>query len=98
MGDGVPEGFAFLSGDHGFASATDGGGDDDGEFLSAFVEDFLAGDEGGFGVEGVEDGFDHEDVDTTVDEGFDLFGVGVFDLVEGDDAEAGVFGVGGVCE
>ena len=94
VGDGVPEGFSFLSGNHGFASATDGGGDDDGQSVRSVVEDFLAGHQCRFGVEGVEDGFDHEDVDAAFDEGFDLMSVGVFDLVEGDGAEGGVVGVG----
>jgi len=95
---GVPESFDFLGGDHGFATATDGGANDDGELLLFLVEDFLAGDEGGFGIEGVEDGFDHEDVDATVDKSDDLAPVVVLYLVEGDGAEGGVVGVDDVGE
>lgn len=98
VGDGVPEGFPFLGGNHGFASPSDGGTDDDGELVPGFVEDFLTGNEGRFGVEGIEDGFHHEDVDAPFDEGFDLVGVGIFHLIEGDGAEGGVVGVGEIGE
>ena len=101
--DGVPEGLGGLRGDEGFAAAADGGGDHDGELFAAggeavFVEDFADGDEGGLGVEGVEDGFDEEQVDPTGDQRAGLVFVGGLDLVEGDDAEAGVVGVGRVGE
>ncbi len=94
MCEGGPESFHFLGGDHGFAAPADGGTDDDGEFGAVFFD----GDEGGLGVEGVEDGFDHEDVGAAFDEGFDLVGVGSFDLVEGDRAEGGVIGIDDVGE
>ena len=97
--DGVPECFGFLRGDHCFTAHADGGGDDDGEFESAFFEDVLHGNEGGLGIERVEDRFDHEDVDASFDEGEDLLFVGLVDLIEGDRAEAGVVGIdGGVIE
>ena len=94
MGEGCPESFHFLGGDHGFAATADGGTDDNGEFGAVFLD----GDESGFGVEGVEDGFDHEDVGSTFDEGFDLVGVGSFDLIECDGAEGGVIGINDVGE
>ena len=94
MGEGGPESFHFLGGDHGFAATADSGADDNGEFGAVFLD----GDEGGFGVEGVEDGFDHEDVGSTFDEGFDLVGVGSFDLIEGDGAKGGVIGIDDVGE
>ena len=57
-------------------------------------EDLLDGDERGLGVERVEDGLDHQDVDAALDQRADLAFVGFEHLVEGDDAEAGVVGVG----
>ena len=69
-----------------------------GSWTLVLVEDFADGDEGGLGVERVEDGFDEEQVGAAGDEGADLLGVGGLDLVEGDDAEAGVVGVGRVRE
>ena len=36
----------------------------------------------GFGVQGVEDGFEKNEIDTPIDKGFDLFGVGSSHLVE----------------
>ena len=65
---------------------------------AVLVEDFADGDEGGLGVEGIEDGFDEQEVDAAGDEGANLVLVGGLDLVEGDDAEACVVGVGGVGE
>ena len=87
---GIEVGLGDLTGDHGFATGTDGGADLHGEFEVVLFEDLADGDEGGFGVEGVEDGFDHEGIDTTGDESADLVFVGGFDLVEGDVAEAKV--------
>ncbi len=96
--DGVPEGFGGLGGDQGLAAAAYGCGDHDRELLLVLVEDFADGDEGGLGVEGVEDGFDEEQVGAAGDEGADLLGVGGLDLIEGDYAEAGVVGIGRVRE
>ncbi len=94
VGEGVPEGFDFLGGDHGFATTTDGGGDDDGGLGAGFFD----GNESGFGVEGVKDGFDHEDVAVGGEEGVDLMAVGFFDLLKGDGAEGGVVWVDDVGE
>ena len=58
----VPERFGGLGGDHGFAATADGGGDHDGSSLAVLLEDFVDGDERGFGVERVEDGFDEQEV------------------------------------
>jgi hypothetical protein len=96
--DGIPEGLDGLGRDHGFAAAADGGGDHDGQLDAVLVEDFADGDEGGLGVERIEDGLDQEEVGPARDEGADLVFVGGLDLVEGDDAEAGVIGVGRVGE
>src|SRR6202012_5792748 len=63
-----------------------------------FVEDFANGDECGFGVERVEYGFNEEQGGAAGDEGAGLLFVCRLDLVEGDDAEAGVVGVGRVGE
>ncbi len=98
MGHGIPKGLGLLRRDHRFAPASDRGRDDDGELDAIFVEDFAQGDKGGLGIERVEDGLDHHDVGTTRDEGADLMFVGLEDLVEGDDAKAGVLGVGRVGE
>ena len=65
---------------------------------AVLIEDFADGDERGLGVERVEDGFDEQQIDAAGDERAHLLGVGGLDLVEGDDAEAGVVGVGRVGE
>ena len=96
--DGGPEGLGGLGGDESFSATAYGCGDHDGEFDRVCVEDLADSDEGGLGVERVEDGLDEEKVGATGDEGADLVDVGFLDLVEGDDAEACVVGVGGVRE
>ena len=69
-----------------------------GRLLAVLVEHLLDGDERGLGVERVEDGLDEQHVDAARDERAHLLRVGRLDLVEGDDAEAGVVGVGRVGE
>ena len=85
------------------AAAADGGGDHDRQFLALrgeaiLIEDLADGDQRGLGVERVEDGFDQQQVDAAGDEGAHLLRVGGLHLVEGDDAEAGIVGVGRVGE
>ncbi len=99
----VPEGFGGLRGDQGFAAAADGGGDHHGQLFAGgceavLIEDLADGDERGLGVERVEDGLDQQQVDAAGDERADLLRVGGLHLVEGDDAEAGIVGVGRVGE
>lgn len=94
MPDGVPEGFDGLPGEGAARAVRDGDGDHDGDAaFGLFVEDFFDGEEGSFGVEGVEDGFDEEGVYAAVEEGEDLVAVGEAELFEGDGAEAGVVDV-----
>ena len=101
--DGVPEGFGGLRGDEGFAAAADCCGDHDGQLFSSgceaiLIEDLADGDERGLGVERVEDGLDEQQIDAAGDERADLMRVGGLHLVEGDDAKAGIVGVGRVGE
>ena len=96
--DGVPHGLDSLGGDHGFAAETDGGGDHEREPNIVLGEDLLDGDEGGLGVERIEDGFNEEEVGAAGDEGANLAAVVGLDLIEGDNTKTGVVGVGGVGE
>ena len=98
MFDCVPEGLGGLGGDQCLATAADRRGDHYRELLLVLVEDLADGDEGCLGVEGVEDGFDQEQVGAAGDERAHLMGVGGLHLIEGDDAEAGVVGIGRVGE
>ena len=91
---GVPEGPDGLRGDHRLPTAADGRRDHEREADIVLGEDFLDGDEGGLGVEGIEDGLDQQQVDAAGDEGAHLAAVVGLHLVEGDDAEAGVVGIG----
>ena len=93
MGYGIPKCFHFLCRDHGFSTSANGRGDDDRKGETVFFEDILAGDQGSFGVERVEDGFHHEDVDTTFHECADLAFVVLVDLVENNGAKTRIIGV-----
>jgi hypothetical protein len=81
-GEGAPVGRSERSGEH------------DGEGVSE-LSGAVSSAECGFGVEGIEDGLDEEDVCTGACEGEDLGEVGVEEFVEGDGAAGGVIGVRG---
>ncbi len=90
MGEGVEERLDGLAGEGAAAQVGDRARDHDGQVFSGPFEKAADGEERGLGVEGIEDGFDEEDVHSPLDEIFDLFGVGGGDLLEGDLALAGV--------
>ena len=94
VGDRIPHRLDLLGGDHGLPAASDGSGNNDGIFDAIGIIDLTQGDEGGFGIERIEDGLDHHDVAAAGDEGTDLVAVGLFDLIESDDTEAGILGIG----
>ena len=98
MFHGIPERADGLGGDHRLAAAADCRRDHDGQVDFILGENLTEGDEGGFGVEGVEDRLDEEQVGAAGDERADLAAVVGLDLVEGDDAKAGIVGVGRVGE
>ena len=58
------------------------------------VEIFLDRVNGSLAVQGVEDSFDQQHVDAALDEPVDGLGIGGYETVEGDVAEAGVVDVG----
>ena len=78
--------------------AAGGVGDRDGNHhrhaIAALVEDRLDREQGGLGVERVEDGFNEQRVDAAVEESVDLFAVGLDDLVPRDGPEIGAVDVG----
>ena len=90
VGEGIPQRFDLLRGDHGFPAQSDGGGDDDGQVMTVFREDFLDADHGGLGIERVENRLHHEDVAASLDERADLVFIGRKHLIEGHHAEAGI--------
>ena len=73
----------------------DGPGDDDRPAPAALLEQGLQREDGGLGVERVEDGLDDEQVGAAVDQAPGLLGVGLDQLVERDVALARVVDVGG---
>src|SRR5690606_32822970 len=92
--DGVPEGFDGLARQDAAGGVSDCAGDHDGQAYAAFFEYGFYGKDGSFGVEGVKDGFDQHQVDATVQQAFELFGVSIAQFVEGDVAGCGVVDVG----
>jgi hypothetical protein len=91
----VIEGLGGLAGQGAARSVGDGAGDHDRQLDPVGVEVLADREEGGFGVEGVEDGLDHQEVGATFDQAPELFVVGLHQLIEGDVAEARVVDVGG---
>jgi hypothetical protein len=96
--DGIPERPDGLRRDHRLAAAADGGRDHEREADIVLGENLLDGDERGLGVEGVEDGLDQQQVHAAGEERAHLAAVVGLHLVEGDDPETRVVGVGRIGE
>jgi hypothetical protein len=98
--DGVPEGFGGLGGDEGFAAAADGCGDHDGKLFAVGEPSKTSrmATSAALALSESKMVSTSSRSDAAGDEGADLLHVGGLDLVEGDDAEAGVVGVGRVGE
>ncbi|MNO64973.1 hypothetical protein D3C76_557120 [compost metagenome] len=91
----VPERFGGLPGQGPPGSIGDGPGDHDRQFDAVFLEHLLHGEDGCLGVEGVEDGFDQDQVGAAFDQAAGRFGVVLYQQVEGDIAKARVVDVRG---
>ncbi|MNF97088.1 hypothetical protein D3C84_799040 [compost metagenome] len=86
----VPERFGGLPGQGPPGSIGDGPGDHDRQFDAVFLEHLLHGEDGCLGVEGVEDGFDQDQVGAAFDQALGGFGVVFHQFIEGHVAIAGV--------
>ncbi|MCY1408467.1 hypothetical protein D9M71_237870 [compost metagenome] len=95
VGHGVPEGFGGLARQGAARSVGDGAGNHDRQFDAQFFEYALYGKDRGLGVEGVEDGFDQDQVGAAFDQAAGRFGVVLYQQVEGDIAKARVVDVRG---
>jgi len=84
------EGFEGLSTEGASGGVTDGDGEHNGDADARGMHGFFGGVNGGFGVEGVEDGLYEEGIHAAFDEGGHLFEVGGGEVVEGDAAEGRV--------
>ena len=94
MGHGVPECFGGLARQGAAGGVGDGAGNHDRQFDTQGFEHALHGEDRGLGVEGVEDGFDQDQVGAAFDQALGGLGV-VFDqFIEGHVAVAGVVHVG----
>ncbi len=91
----VPEGLGGLPGEGAAGGVGDGAGDHDRQLDAVLVEHLLHGEDRRLGVEGVEDGFDEDQVGAALDQAAGRLGVVVHQLVEGDVAVAGVVDVRG---
>ncbi len=89
----VEEGFRGLAGQGAAGGVGDGAGDHHRARVAAVFEIGLHGEHGGLGVQGVEDGFDQDDVAAALDQRPGRLVVGVHQLVEADVAEARVVDV-----
>ena len=89
----VPEGFSRLARQGTARGIGDGAGYHDRQFFTALLEHFLHGKDSRFGVQGIEHGFDQDDVSTAVHQAFGGFDVLFDQLVKGDGAETRVIDV-----
>ncbi|MNL03783.1 hypothetical protein D3C87_1243310 [compost metagenome] len=94
MGHGVPEGFGGLARQGAAGGVGDGAGNHDRQFDAQFFEHALHGEDRRFGVEGVENGFDQDQISAALDQAFGGFGVVFHQFIKGDVAVAGVVDVG----
>ena len=90
VGDAVVERFDGLAGERSARSVGDGAGDHHRQLPVKLFADAVEGEEGGFCVEGVEDGLDQDEVRAAVGQAFDLGVVRIGQFGEGDGAVAGV--------
>ncbi|MNF84085.1 hypothetical protein D3C84_664290 [compost metagenome] len=90
VGDGVPEGFGGLAGQGAAGRIGDGPGDHDRQFETDVLEYALYGKDRGLGVQGVENGFDQDQVGAAFDQALGGLGVVLHQFVEGHVAVAGV--------
>ena len=90
VGHGVPERFGGLAGQGTAGGVGDGAGNHDRQFDAQLFEHALHGEDRRLGVEGVEDGFDQDQVGAAFDQAFGGFGVVFHQLIEGHVAVAGV--------
>ena len=88
-----PESLGGLGGDESFAAAANGCADHNGNVLRRPRQRLRGWRPEQLSRWGVEDGFDQEEIDAAGNVRADLVCVGGLDLVEGDDAEAGVVSV-----
>src|SRR5690606_25294202 len=95
VADGIPESLGGLAGQGAAGGVGDGAGDHDRQLHAQLIEHALNRKDGGLGVEGVEDGFDHDQVGATFDQSAGGFAVVVYQFIEGDVAVAGVVHVRG---
>ncbi len=89
-----PEGFDRLAAQSATRSVGDRAGNHDRHPTALIFKYFFNGENSCFRIEGVEYRFDQKDVRAAVEQAADLFGIGVFDLVETDGPEARVVDIG----
>ena len=92
--DRIPERFRRLARQQPAGAVGDGAGDHHRQIDAARVELFGDGEDGGLGVERVEDGLDQQRIDAAVEQAAHLFGVSDAQFVEGDRAKARIQNVG----
>ncbi|MPM08575.1 hypothetical protein SDC9_54888 [bioreactor metagenome] len=90
----VPEGGDGLAREDAARGVGDGAADHDGQHFAGGVEGFLHREQGGLGVQGVEDGLDQDDIRAAFDQRHGLLEVCLAQLLEGDVARARVVHVG----
>ncbi len=90
----IPKCLNGLRRDHRFAAPANGSRNHDRQLFTVLIEDLADGDQRGFSIQRVKDRFHQYQIDATGDEGARLLGIGCFNLIEGDDTETRIVGIG----
>ena len=90
MPDAVPEGFDGLTRQNSARGIGDGARDHDGPALTPSFKDLLQGKDGGLGIQGVKEGLNEQQVDTTIEQGLGLISVGLYQFIKADVSSARV--------
>ena len=90
----VPECLRVLPGEHPPTDIREGHRDHDRQLTAQFRKHRLDREDRRFGIQGIEDGLDHDQVDATFNQGFCRLGIVVAQLVEGNAARPGIVHIG----
>ena len=90
----IPECLRQLAGQQPAGFVGDGARDHHGHVDAARLADFRDRVERRLGVQGIEDGFDQQQIGAAVEQAIDLLAIGLAQIVEGDGAVAGIGNVG----
>ncbi len=82
-----------MSGEGAAGSIGDGPGNDQRQFIPDFFTDSFISKNSGFGIEGIKDGFDQDQINTAVNKAFELFRISFDQLVKINSTESRIIDI-----